>query len=246
MLAQQIVNRVRRKAPENCCVLPGSLPVVAFGDPSKARVATLALNPSSAEFLTRKGQWLLGPRRRLASLVSLQSTDPRDLDDDAVNRVIAESNAYFQGPNWYRQWFGRLESLLQAAGQGSYLDGTACHLDIVQWCTSPIQRKVPATAWKHLVDTDREFLDWQLRHGGLDAVFVNGMSCVRELRAVEVVRSWTEDRVTYATKSGPTHLRLFRAEELGVRFFGWNRPVAGQLPTDGRAKLEEWLVSATG
>jgi hypothetical protein len=84
-------------------VLPGSLPVVSFGDLSGARVATLSLNPSSAEFLSKNGEWLLGSRRRLASLVSLGESDARKLDDEAVERVLWESNAYFAGPNWYRQ-----------------------------------------------------------------------------------------------------------------------------------------------
>lgn len=211
----QIVDRIRRETPQGCCVLPGSLPVVSFGDLSSARVATLALNPSSAEFLSNKGEWLLGPRRRLASLVSLGASDPRDLDDDAVARVLEESNAYFARPNWYRRWFGRLESLLAAAGLGSYLNGTACHLDLVQWCTDPIQREVPAAAWARLVETDREFLGWQLRQKSVAVVLVNGMSCVQELQAAGVIQSWTEDRLTYATKSGSAELRVFQAEELG-------------------------------
>ena len=239
----EILDRIRRESPPGCCVLPGRLPVISFGDLSGARVATLALNPSSAEFLSNKGEWLLGRRRRLASLVSLGASDPRDLDDDAVARVLEESNAYFAGPNWYRRWFGRLESLLLAAGLGSYMDGTACHLDLVQWCTNPIQRDVPPAAWKRLVVTDREFLGWQLRQKSLAVVLVNGMSCVQELLTAGVIQSWTEDRLRYATKSGPAKLRVFQAEELGVRFLGWNRPVAGQLPADGHEKLQDWLVS---
>jgi hypothetical protein len=241
----QIVERIRRVPPKDSCVLPGSMPVVSFGDLSGARVATLALNPSILEFLSRKGEWLLGPRRRLASLVSLGISDPHDLDDDAVSRVIEESNAYFEGPNWYRGWFGQLESLLVTSGLGSYLDGTACHLDLVQWSTDPVQRKVPSTAWKRLVAADRDFLGWQLRQKSLTTVLVNGMSCVDELRTVGVVQSWTEDRVPYATKSGPAELRLFQAEEHGVRFVGWNRPVAGPLPADGRDKLRTWLLTVT-
>ena len=161
-----------------------------------------------------------------------------------MKTVLEESNAYFIGPNWYRRWFGRLESLLVASGLGSYLNGTACHLDLVQWSTDPVQREVPSAAWKRLVAADRDFLGWQLHQKSLTTVLVNGMSCVHELWAVRVVRSWSEDRLTYATKSGPAELRVFQAEELGVSFVGWNRPVAGQLPTDGREKLREWLVSA--
>lgn len=242
-LPPQIVDRIRKELPAECCVLPGSLPVVSFGDLSGARVATLSLNPSSAEFLSNKGEWLLGSRRRLASLVSLGESDPRELDDDAVTRVLRDSNAYFAGPNWYRQWFGRLEALLAAASLGSYLDGTACHLDLVQWCTDPIQRYVPSAAWRRLVETDREFLGWQLRQHSLAVILVNGMSCVQELQAAGVVQSWTEDRIPYATKSGVAELRVFQAEEFGIQFLGWNRPVAGHLPADGHERLRDWLLT---
>ena len=71
---------VRREAPV-AEVVPGSTPVVAFGDPFVATVATLGINPSLREFLNG-GQFLDGPSRRLATLrslgaESLGSTDRR-------------------------------------------------------------------------------------------------------------------------------------------------------------------------
>lgn len=217
--------------------------MVSFGDSLAARVATLSMNPSSSEFVSKDGDWLLGPKRRLASFISLGVSDPRELDDEAVHAVLTESNQYFQGLNWFRKWFGRLEALLNASGFGSYIDGSACHLDLVQWATHPIQRDVPAPAWDRLVQGGREFLAWQLAQANLDTVLVNGMACVRELLSAKVVQAWSEEQIAYATRSGPATLRLFKTEELGVRFIGWNRPVAGQLPADGLHQLRDWLVS---
>ena len=45
-----VEDRIRRPAPERCFVVPASTPVVAFGNPGVARVATLGLNPSRIEF----------------------------------------------------------------------------------------------------------------------------------------------------------------------------------------------------
>lgn len=79
------------------------------------------------------------------------------------------------------------------------------------------------------METDREFLGWQLRQHSLAVVLVDGMSCVQELQAAGVVRSWDADRISHATRSGVSELRVFQAEELGVRFLGWNRPVCRSI-----------------
>jgi hypothetical protein len=41
-------------------VVPGSTPVIAFGDPLTATVATLGINPSWRKFLTDDGSLLCG------------------------------------------------------------------------------------------------------------------------------------------------------------------------------------------
>src|SRR5262245_1444746 len=100
-----VAARIRRPVPTDLCVLPGSLPVVSFGDPNEAVVATLSLNPSWREFESPRGVWLNGSRRRLASLISLGASDPRELDDEQVATVVGECDGYFRGPNWNRGWF---------------------------------------------------------------------------------------------------------------------------------------------
>lgn len=51
-------------------MVEGSTPVVAFGDPTLATVATLGINPSASEFL-KDGALRTGAERRLATLESL-------------------------------------------------------------------------------------------------------------------------------------------------------------------------------
>src|SRR6202044_3824804 len=102
--------------PVGAGVLPGSLPVVSFGDPGTATLATVSLNPSPLEFLARNWEWLPDAKRRLASLRSLGVKEPGDLDAGQVRQVVAESYGYFRGENWYRPWFGWLERLLASSG----------------------------------------------------------------------------------------------------------------------------------
>jgi hypothetical protein len=78
--------------------------------------------------------------------------DPGELDACQVGQIVAESYGYFMGRNWYRLWFGWLERLLTDSGAGSSLDGSACHLDLVQWATKPAQGELPAGLWQRLED----------------------------------------------------------------------------------------------
>jgi hypothetical protein len=55
----------------NSSVIPGTTPVLSFGDARRARVATLGLNPSRVEFLYQNGNELTGDSRRLRAAVRL-------------------------------------------------------------------------------------------------------------------------------------------------------------------------------
>ena len=207
-------------------------------------MATVSLNPSWREFLAPSGEWLTGSKRRLASLHWIGATDPGELDDAQVSRVVAESYGYFRGGNWYRLWFGWLERLLAGSGAGSYLDGSACHLDLVQWATRPAQGELAAAAWQRLVDEDREFLRWQLTHSNVSVVLINGASVVDGLLDAGLVSDMAEDRLDYPVKEGTGHLRVFRGASDGIRFVGWNRPLAGALPDPARDALAEWVAAS--
>jgi hypothetical protein len=54
-IAPQVARRLRHPIPPGLGVLPESLPVVSFGDPTRANVATLSLNPSWIEFQSQNG-----------------------------------------------------------------------------------------------------------------------------------------------------------------------------------------------
>jgi hypothetical protein len=240
-----VAERIRRPIPSDLFVLPGSLPVISFGDPNRAVTATLSLNPSCREFESRAGAWLSGSQRRLASLISLGASDPSELNDEQVATVVAESVRYFRGPNWYREWFHWLEAVLNASNAGSYFDGTACHLDLVQWATKPAQGELPADVWRRLVESDRDFLRWQIANSTVRTLLLNGAAVVEWLQGAGLVGAFDEERVPYETRKGKTAvLRVYRASVGGVVMLGWNRPLAGALSHDGRLKLSSWVAEA--
>lgn len=237
-----VAERIRRPIPAGLSVLPGSLPIVSFGDPNVAAVATLSLNPSWIELEARRGGWLDGPRRRVASLVSLSIDDPRELDDEQVAQVVAECNAYFTGGNWYRAWFHWLESLLAGSRAGSYMDGSACHLDLVQWATKPAQGKLPAEVWDRLVQDDHEFLRWQLLTSNVSVVLMNGASVVRWVEQAGLLTDVEQDQLSYQSKTRRRTMRLYRGIAEGVLFLGWNIPLDRAISRDGRERLIGWVA----
>jgi hypothetical protein len=109
---------VRRLPPEGSPVVPGSTPVVAFGDPARAEVATLGINPSAREFL-QHGRLLTGAHRRLATLESLGAQRLDRLTEAQVATVVADCAIYFQRQP-YRGWFDPLDELLRVGADASY------------------------------------------------------------------------------------------------------------------------------
>lgn len=90
-----ITAMARRTAPLSAPVVPSSTPVVSFGDPRVAKVATLGINPSVNEFF-EDGILLRGPARRLATVESLGATSCDLLTDEQVETVVAECWSYFR------------------------------------------------------------------------------------------------------------------------------------------------------
>ena len=234
----EIAERIRRPSPGGH-VMPGSLPVVSFGDPDTAQVATISLNPSPKEFKGRGGEWLTGDERRLHSLFNLNRDDPQQLTDSEVEAVAAASRDYFQG-NWYKPWFRWLESLLVAAEAGSYLYGSACHLDLVQWATDPAQAKLPAEEWARLVEGDLPFLRWQLDTSDVDIVLVNGAGVVAGVQQAGLVEGFDSEFLG-VPEGGVGRLRVHRAVSGGRLFLGWNKPVVSAIPTVQREQLASWV-----
>jgi hypothetical protein len=82
---------VRRPVPV-AEVVPRTAPVIAFGDPCRAKVATLGINPSRREFV-EDGHLRTGPKRRLATLESLDaesSVSPPGIRQVESHSVVGE------------------------------------------------------------------------------------------------------------------------------------------------------------
>ena len=198
-------------------MLRGSTPVISFGDFRTAHVATLGINPSDREFL-HKGEWLTGNKQRFATLRSLGITAPEDASDADVATIVDACCRYFQGPNPYWAWFRPLDKLIQDGLGVSYETGTAVHLDLVQWATSPVWRGIATAHQMQLIRSDREFLREQLARENIALVIMNGRSVMNQVEQAGLRYSQRTPLVSAKTSS---ELVLGQLDD--TTYLGWNQ-----------------------
>lgn len=188
-----IERRIRQHAPAESQIVAGSTPVVAFGDAQRAHVATLGLNPSKAEFLDRSGKELRGTDRRLATHSSLGTSDLADAPTDVIAQALSDCNSYFKR-NPYRRWFDQLNLILGHCN-ASYYEGTACHLDLVQWATDPTWGGLSKEIRLRLIESDIPFLMEQLANENIGILLVNGAGVIDQLKEYTDAKLDEVDRI---------------------------------------------------
>jgi hypothetical protein len=180
LIPNYIEQRLRRLPSDGCGIVPGSTPVVAFGSPTGARAATLGLNPSRQEFLDTNGTELIGRLRRFETLSSLGVANLALASDQAIRAALIACDEYFRR-NPYRAWFDQLDVILRATG-ASYYDGSACHLDLVQWATDPTWNGLSGEVRRRLLEEDSLFFIEQLRRERIGLLLINGIGVIREVQ----------------------------------------------------------------
>ena len=210
--------RLRLAMPSGHFVVPRSTPVIAFGDFPRATVATLGLNPSRLEFLSKRGDLLAGPNQRFQTMTSLGLNDLQAASDQALLKIVEACRLYFMpGHNPYMDWFGDLENLLRVIG-ASYLDGSACHLDLVQWSTDPTWRQLPEATRRHLLTLDVPFLIEQLKSHRIGLLLLNGQRVITELTASTGCRVRLVDQIPWGTTMAGITVGAFD----GIQLIGWS------------------------
>lgn len=236
LIPDYVERRLRQPQRDGSWIVPGSTPVVAFGNPLDARVATLGLNPSRREFLDADGEELDGERRRFETLASLGVPSLESASNEAINAVFRACNEYFRR-NPYRTWFDPLDKVLQATG-ASYYDGSACHLDLVQWATDPTWNGLSVVVRRRLVGEDSRFFLEQLRREEIGLLLLNGSGVIRGVQhslgrpLLEIAAPITVRTVTARFVTG--HIE-------GVKVVGWSTNIQSSfgVTKELRAKIAE-------
>jgi hypothetical protein len=235
------------RRPPSRSTVRGSLPVLFFGNPSAAHVATVAINPSLREYLAGKnGRELDGHSRRFETLRSLGAADRASLTPAQCDKAVERMTEYFQpGRPWYTGWFQPLEDVLQGMGV-SYEAGEAVHLDVVQEATDPTWSGMVAERRQeadHLLAADGPFFRWLAGSFTYRVLVCNGKT------PFETVQALLGVRVPSPSKTGNLKWSVGTAEVSGRRLAvaGWNLPLAGRQDTGlgprGEAELGRAIMA---
>jgi hypothetical protein len=225
-IEERVIERAMELYPEIEELVAFSTPVVSFGNPQLASVATLGINPSSSEFQIGNGNKApLGGAipKRLVDTEVLGINNPTSLTREQAIKVIEGCYQYFYGqsPNPY-EWFLKLEEfILKPAGFTYYgQHATACHLDLVQWATDPVWDSIASKSTKELLlKQDKEFLRYQLTSYNFEYVFLNGSTAVNQFKELGIAKLEQVHTVT-ANSNGGRHT-VVKGESGGTAFFGW-------------------------
>ena len=222
--------------PRDCGVVYGSTPVVSFGDFTKAKVATIGINPSSLEFMDKSASGtsnslLPQGKKRLADAESLGLISDDEMDDDTAEYILGSSGAreiwekcrdYFSNPNAYWSWFSDLESVLSGLS-ASYKDSSACHLDISPWATDPVFRDLTKEQRERLLLGESDFLEWQIAKSNIEIIVFNGAQVYESLNSLDGFRLQNSGEITYQSGDQTRTSQLYTGSGPGFSsVYGWS------------------------
>jgi hypothetical protein len=230
----QLINRLEDASAIDADIIRWSSPVLSFGDPQRAKIATLGINPSNREFVDSRGLELHGPLRRFHTLASLGLSAWSWVESRHLQLMLESYRHYFER-NPYNRWFRVLDVLLQAGG-ASYYDprSPACHLDLVPYTTASKWTTLSRSQRDLLLDLAGDSLGSLLRDSRVELIIVNGRSVVEQLQRLagtvflpvarpgwDLARAGGED-VAGVGFMGEIHQILGIALERRIRVLGYN------------------------
>lgn len=237
MITPLVAERVRQSPPRHLSILPGSTPVPFRGNQPGAQVATVGINPSVREILTRNGAEWAGTQRRFETLSSLGITTMTGTSDETVERVVQRCLTYFAA-NPYRSWFDPMEPLVGDLFGAGYDDGSACHLDIVQWPTQPLWGQLAPTTRAELITGGLSLLQEQFSGEALRWVYLNGRTVCEAVGTFVPLSA----RTARFKERGPVR-GFFRGTYGGVHVVGCSSNLqVERLRAGERSEFRAWIV----
>ena len=242
IIEERVIERAMATYPDIPQIVKYSTPVVSFGYPIGSRVATLGINPSSNEFQIGNGnkEPLASSEKRLVDTQVLGLDNVQSLSRNQAIEVINGCYTYFNNKPY--SWFDDLENYVLKPTGSSYKDGSACHLDLVQWATDPVwqDKKMPKENKKLLLDADKGFLEYQLSNYEFEYVFLNGSTVLEQVEKLNLVNLQKVGEVRF-NKSG-VKSKIVSGEIGNKKFIGWGINVGyGASYKPGLEDLSNWL-----
>jgi hypothetical protein len=187
-----IIERIQSKLLKNQSselrseIIADTTPVPVFGNFRESEIVSIALNPSSNEFPTKKSS------RRLMHLSDLDIS-PKYYQDglDSMSeiqaaKILEQCINYFESNSY--KWFDTASVALKIGFGASYYknDKTeirACHTDIFPWATRAFST-LSSNLQQKFKEENLDFLSWFLKRDQVTNLVILGNSTWREIESV--------------------------------------------------------------
>lgn len=255
IILQKMINLISEQLLHTFDVINWAAPIPYFGDPCKATIATVGLNPSDREFVSAAGEELTGSVRRFHTLTSLELTSWHELAPAQLESIHTSCTEYFYR-NPYDAWFRPLDFLLRGTNESFYSSMFhACHLDLIPYATG--------IKWAFLKPCDREFLlsisasflGQVLKHSPIEMLVLNGKAVVENFeRATDVsfrkalMEAWCLPRKNGINIKGFSYEgKISRMADIDigrdVYILGYNHNIQSSygVTSSVRTSIQEWI-----
>lgn len=235
---QLLLDRIIKPVPANSHVVPVSFPITSFGDPNTARVATISINPSVNEFCLNTAAHPVLPhgKKRFVDreVLGLGESDVPNLDQ--ARRILESNHDYFQ--NHPYGWFNSLQKWILDPLGASYQDGSAVHLDLVQWATKPVWSQITDERTKHaLIKDDVEFLAAMLKLKNFEMLLLNGRTVYDSFSYHDL---FVVEETHHLTSAG-SKTTIWTGHAAGTPFVCWSRFLQAALKNEERQEISDWV-----
>jgi len=246
---KQILERII-KAPSTSAVIPGSTPVISFGDFTTSSFTTLSINPSSREFLQRS-KLIPASKKRLVDKESLKIELDAPVQQEHAEAIWEGCRNYFEPTSNPLDWFDELNKVLVYIDR-KYDSLNTCHIDLVQSATFPAWGKLTQVETQHLLDDDFDFFKYQISMPNLQTILINGGKVFDQIKITPGFKVDVVGYIHFESGSKLVKNRLVKGTgPFGKTVIGWTFPlkslhVSNPVRKEHYEKLGQWLKNEVG
>lgn len=254
-ILQEMINFISDKSLSRLDVINWAAPVPYFGDPCRAMIATVGLNPSDREFVNSRGNELTDSSRRFHTLTSLDLLNWNGLASSQLESIHNSCTEYFSR-NPYDAWFRPLDFLLKGTDASFYSSlFHACHLDLIPYATGIKWAYLKPEQRQELLSVSADFLGEVLKYSPIKILVLNGKTVIENFeRAAEVSFSKEQIEAWRLPRKNGNHIKGFSYEgcisrmasiDIGreIHVLGYNHNIQSSygVTTAVRISIQEWI-----
>lgn len=255
VILKKMISLISEQPLHELDVINWAAPIPYFGDPCKATIATVGLNPSDREFVSSEGIELNDSSRRFHTLTSLGLASWNELTLEQLESIHTCCTEYFSR-NPYDAWFKPLDLLLSGTNDSFYSSlFHACHLDLIPYATGIKWAFLKTWQRESLLTMSADFLGQVLKFSPIKMLVLNGKTVVENFeRACDVsfhkepMEHWCLPRKNGNHISGFSYEgKISRMADINlgrdVYILGYNHNIQSSygVTSSVRTSIQEWI-----